>query len=64
MVDAVLLDSDHALSNLLDPSHASLYSVDGLTKVSAPWCLRGVFDMWPDDPAEEGFMNDLREVVV
>jgi len=60
--DAVLLDIDHTPSKILDPSHASLYSPEGLRSLAAQIKPGGVFAMWSDDPPEEEFMHSLREV--
>ena len=60
--DAVLLDIDHTPNNILDPSHASLYSSGGLRSLAAHIEPGGVFAMWSDDPPEDDFMRSLREV--
>ena len=60
--DAVLLDIDHTPSKILDPSHASLYSPEGLRSLAAQIKAGGVFAMWSDDPPEDDFMASLREV--
>ena len=47
-------------SKLLDDSHSSLYSPEGLTALAAHLKPGGIFAMWSDDPPEETFLDDLR----
>ncbi|MEN9621260.1 MAG: hypothetical protein RL499_1453, partial [Actinomycetota bacterium] len=61
-VDAILLDVDHSPSFTLDPSHADLYTVDGLRRLAAHLRPGGVFALWSDDPPEESFLDALRAV--
>ncbi|MES1212703.1 MAG: spermidine synthase [Leifsonia sp.] len=60
--DAILLDGDHSPRHQLDPSHADLYTVAGLTRLRAHLTGRGVFALWSDDPPDDGFMADLDAV--
>jgi len=60
--DAILLDIDHTPSKILDPSHASLYTPEGLAKLAEHLVGGGVFGMWSDDPPEEDFLELLRGV--
>jgi len=60
--DAILLDVDHSPRHQLDPSHADLYTVEGLGRVRAHLCDDGVFALWSDDPADDEFMERLGQV--
>lgn len=60
--DAILLDIDHTPRHQLDPSHADLYTVAGLERVSAHLAEGGVFALWSDDPADDEFMTSLNAV--
>jgi spermidine synthase len=62
LVDAILLDVDHSPAFTLDPSHADLYTVDGLHRLAAHLRPGGVFALWSDDPPEESFLGALRTV--
>jgi spermidine synthase len=61
-VDAILLDVDHSPTFTLDPSHADLYTVDGLQRLAAHLRPGGVFALWSDDPPEASFLDTLRQV--
>jgi spermidine synthase len=60
--DAILLDVDHSPRHQLDPSHADLYTVDGLRRLRAHLTERGVFALWSDDPPDDDFLADLDAV--
>ncbi|TQL48224.1 hypothetical protein FB562_1311 [Homoserinimonas aerilata] len=60
--DAILLDVDHSPRHQLDPSHADLYTVDGLRRVRGHLSDGGVFALWSDDPTDDEFMTRLGEV--
>ena len=60
--DALLVDIDHSTEHQLDPSHADLYTVDGLTRLALHLRAGGVFALWSDDPPLESFMEMLRAV--
>ena len=60
--DAILLDVDHSPRHTLDPSHADLYTVDGLRRMQAHLTDRGVFALWSDDPPDDEFMAVLETV--
>jgi spermidine synthase len=60
--DAILLDVDHSPRHQLDPSHADLYTVAGLTRMRRHLTPRGVFALWSDDPPDELFMANLNAV--
>lgn len=62
--DAILLDVDHTPRHQLDPSHADLYTVAGLTRVNRHLADGGVFALWSDDPADDEFMQRLGSVFV
>ncbi|WP_110589514.1 spermidine synthase [Microbacterium suaedae] len=60
--DAILLDVDHSPRHQLDPTHASLYTVDGLTRLARHLAPEGVFALWSDDPPDDDFMTELEAV--
>ena len=60
--DAILLDVDHSPRHQLDPSHADLYTVAGLKRVSGHLTEGGVFALWSDDPPDDEFMTRLGSV--
>ena len=60
--DALLVDIDHSTEHQLDPSHADLYTVDGLTRLALHLRGGGVFALWSDDPPLESFIERLRAV--
>lgn len=60
--DAILLDVDHSPRHQLDPSHADLYTVDGLRALARHLTDRGVFALWSDDPPDEEFTARLGAV--
>ncbi|CAN5484144.1 hypothetical protein BH10ACT6_BH10ACT6_15160 [soil metagenome] len=60
--DAILLDVDHSPRHQLDPSHADLYTVDGLHRLARHLVERGVFALWSDDPPDEEFLVTMRAV--
>jgi len=59
---AVLVDIDHTPRQVLHPSHAAFYTVDGLRRVAGHLHPGGVFALWSDDPPDTGFMAGLEEV--
>jgi spermidine synthase len=60
--DAILLDVDHSPRHQLDPSHADLYTADGLRRLTRHLAPGGVFALWSDDPPDEPFLAVLEEV--
>lgn len=58
--DVILLDVDHSPYHVLHPSHAGLYTAEGLGRL--PLKPGGVFALWSDDPPDEGFLEVLRSV--
>jgi len=61
-VDAILVDIDHSPRHLLDPSHAALYTADGLGRLVHHLRPGGVFALWSDDPPDDDFVAVLRNV--
>jgi spermidine synthase len=53
--DAILLDVDHSPRHQLDPSHADLYTPDGLRRMQRHLSPGGVFALWSDDPPDAEF---------
>ncbi len=60
--DAILLDVDHTPTFTLDPSHADLYTVEGLRRLARHLTEGGVFALWSDDPPDELFLSVLSQV--
>ncbi len=60
--DAILVDIDHSTKHQLDPSHADLYTVEGLTRLSRHLNPGGVFALWSDDAPLASFTADLEAV--
>lgn len=57
--DAILLDVDHSPRHSLNPSHADVYTPDGLRRLARHLRPGGVFAMWSDDPPDDSFLADL-----
>jgi spermidine synthase len=55
LLHAVLLDIDHTPHHVLHPSHADLYTREGLERLAARLHPGGVFALWSDDPPEDSF---------
>ncbi|GAA1144552.1 spermidine synthase [Nesterenkonia lutea] len=60
--DVILLDVDHSPRHTLHPSHADLYTTEGLTALAKHLGEHGVFTLWSDDPPDEEFMTILASV--
>jgi spermidine synthase len=60
--DAILLDVDHSPRHSLDPSHADLYTPQGLRRLARHLRDGGVFALWSDDPPDDSFLADLAAV--
>ena len=60
--DALLVDIDHSTEHKLDPSHADLYTVEGLRRLSKHLKPEGVFALWSDDPPLASFEAALGQV--
>ena len=56
-VDALLLDVDHSPRHHLHPSHADLYTADGMARLARHLRPGGVFALWSDDPPDEEFVT-------
>lgn len=63
-VDVVLLDVDHTPEHHLHPSHADLYTEDGLRSLAGHLRPDGVFALWSDDPPDPAFVAVLSRVFV
>ncbi|HEY0534366.1 MAG TPA: spermidine synthase [Actinoplanes sp.] len=59
--DAILVDIDHSPVNVLDPTHADLYTAAGLRRLGGRLQPGGAFGLWSDDAPDEGFLALLRE---
>lgn len=60
--DVVLLDVDHTPRNVLHPSHAPFYEVEGLRRLTRLLRPGGVFALWSDDPPDEDVLGVLDQV--
>jgi spermidine synthase len=60
--DAILLDVDHSPRHQLNPSHADLYTADGLRRLARHLREGGVFALWSDDPPDDEFLTVLDQV--
>ena len=60
--DAILLDVDHSPRHQLDPSHADLYTVEGLQRLARHLEPAGVFALWSDDPPDAPFLDTMAAV--
>lgn len=59
--DAILVDIDHSPVNVLDPTHADLYTAAGLRRIGGRLRPGGAFGLWSDDPPDEAFLAVLRQ---
>ncbi|WP_436531943.1 spermidine synthase [Actinoplanes sp. HUAS TT8] len=59
--DAILVDIDHSPVNVLDATHADLYTPAGLGRLAARLRPGGVFGLWSDDAPDDAFLTVLRE---
>ncbi|MHC5796643.1 spermine/spermidine synthase domain-containing protein [Lacisediminihabitans sp. FW035] len=60
--DAILLDVDHSPRHQLDPSHADLYTIDGMRALARHLEPEGIFALWSDDPPDEEFVAQASAV--
>lgn len=60
--DVILLDVDHSPRHQLNPTHADLYTVEGLRALRRRLRDGGVFALWSDDPPDDEFMSTLGAV--
>ena len=58
--DAIVVDIDHSPDNVLDPTHADLYTGAGLDRLAGRLRSGGVFGLWSDDAPDEAFLRVLR----
>lgn len=56
------VDIDHSPRHLLHPSHAGLYTVDGLRRLTRHLYPGGVFALWSNDPPDPDFTTALGQV--
>lgn len=61
LFDAILVDIDHSPVNVLDPTHADLYTAAGLRRLGSRLRRGGAFGLWSDDPPDEAFLAVLRQ---
>jgi spermidine synthase len=59
---AILVDIDHSPSNVLHPSHAALYSREGLSRLSAHLHPGGVFALWSNDPPDHDLTRTIQNL--
>jgi len=62
--DAILVDIDHSPADLLDPSHAGLYTPAGLGRLGKHLRPDGVFALWSNDPPDATFLAHLHACFV
>lgn len=60
--DAVVVDIDHSPRDLLDPSHASFYTPDGIGRLAEQLRPGGVFSLWSNDPPDAEYHAELERV--
>jgi spermidine synthase len=60
--DAILLDIDHTPGALLNPSHADLYSQEGMMRLLRFLKPGGVFGLWSNDVPDKDFLAILSNV--
>jgi spermidine synthase len=60
--DAVLVDIDHSPDALLDPRNATFYGEAGLAQLAAHLRPGGIFGLWSNELAENGFTARLARV--
>jgi spermidine synthase len=60
--DAILLDVDHSPRSHLHPSHAWLYTQEGLARLAEQLHPGGLFALWSNDPPDDAFLRDLASV--
>ncbi len=57
--DAILVDIDHSPAFLLNAQNRSFYEPDGLRALAGHLRPGGVFGLWSNDRADEGFVDRL-----
>jgi spermidine synthase len=58
----VLLDIDHAPSDLLASAHATFYTEAGLARLAHQLHEGGVFALWSNEPPEPDFLTTMRAI--
>jgi spermidine synthase len=61
LFDAIMVDIDHSPVNVLDPSHADLYTATGLRRLADRLRPGGAFGLWSDDAPAESFLATMGE---
>ncbi|MFI5894096.1 spermidine synthase [Actinoplanes sp. NPDC051513] len=64
LFDAILVDIDHSPVNVLDPTHADLYTPTGLRRLGSRLRPGGAFGLWSDDEPDDAFLAVLRQCFV
>ncbi|RPF22236.1 spermidine synthase [Myceligenerans xiligouense] len=59
---AIVVDIDHSPRHHLHPSHADLYSPEGLRRLAGRLHPGGVFALWSNDPPDQEFTATLERV--
>ena len=60
--DAVLVDIDHSPEHFLDQANETFYTTEGLTAIRNQLKPGGCFALWSNDPSDEKFAEQLRQV--
>lgn len=60
--DVALVDIDHTPEHVLNPTHSTFYSTEGLRRLRSLLRPDGVFALWSDDPPAEAFLKTLGTV--
>jgi spermidine synthase len=60
--DAILVDIDHTPSHHLDPSHATFYDEQGMSRIRDQLVAGGTFALWSDARPDDTFMDTLASV--
>jgi spermidine synthase len=61
LFDAILVDIDHSPVNVLDPTHADLYTATGLRRLGNRLRPGGAFGLWSDDAPDDAFLELLKQ---
>lgn len=59
---AILVDIDHSPTNVLHPSHAALYTEEGLSRLSEHLQPGGVFALWSNDPPDRHLTRTIQDL--
>jgi spermidine synthase len=60
--DAIVVDIDHSPRELLHPSHADFYQLDGVQHLAEHLRIGGVFSLWSNDPPDVQYEDLLAAV--